>query len=239
MSNSVSIAGKLVNKPGAQIDLAKYSPQCKKHQDLIQVKYNKSPYVSRGAEKLKTAYEKFALDFNGALVLDLGASTGGFTDFALQQGAKKVIAIDVGKGQLDFRLRKDPRVINIEEQNIKHLQYAQLSLGEPIDFILADLSFISLTKIIEPLIKLIESNRLETGVNKPIKMILLIKPQFEAGKEVVDKCKGVIKDSKIRERVLEDTLQAISSCGPSLENCCESAIKGAKGNIEYLAYFLY
>lgn len=262
MSNYIKLGGKLLNKAGDQINLGKYSKEFLKEQNLeinleendlkelpiefieflkskFQVDDKSCPYVSRGAYKLKAAAENFNLDFNGKIILDIGASTGGFSDFALQSGAKKVIAVDVGKGQLDYKLRDNPQILNIEGQNFRHIEFEQLKLGtdEQIDIVVSDLSFISIVKVLDKLKELIsksQGSKPEIGTQ----FIFLIKPQFEAGKEIIDKCKGVIKDEKIRNEVKDQTIEQIEAKGFKLQELTESPITGAKGNIEFLAYFL-
>lgn len=185
------------------------------------------PYVSRGALKLEKAYQKFNISFEGKVVADVGASTGGFVDFALKHGAKKVYAIDVGYGQLAHKLRQEPKVINMERTHFLEVQ----NLPENIDIFTVDVSFISLKKIIPHIKKIVQNGGYETEV------IALVKPQFEVGKEVADKTKGVIKDQKIRSEVLEDIVNFTQSEGFQVLGTTESPIEGAKGNREYLIYF--
>jgi len=185
------------------------------------------PYVSRGALKLEKAFREFKIDFKDKVIADIGASTGGFTDFSLQHGAKKSYAIDVGYGQLAHKLRQDTRVINMERTHFLDVEI----LPEKIDIFVADVSFISLKKII-PHIKKIVQNQGETS-----DVIALVKPQFEVGKEVADRYKGVIVDQNIRSKVLKDIVDFTLSQGFKVLGTTESPIEGAKGNREYLIYF--
>jgi 23S rRNA (cytidine1920-2'-O)/16S rRNA (cytidine1409-2'-O)-methyltransferase len=235
MNNEIKIGGKIISKAGFEINYENLLEELKKNPNYIELKKKNSSYVSRGAEKLKAAYENFELNFENILAIDLGASTGGFTDFMLQHGAKKVIAIDVGKAQLDYKLREHPRVLNLEGINFRYIEKSQLNLVENgfIDLVTCDLSFISIEKILDKILEiLVDSPKL-------VDLVFLIKPQFEAGKKIVDKCKGVIKDPEIREEVLKNTLSKIKAKGFEYIRHIESPIKGAKGNIEYLAYFKF
>jgi 23S rRNA (cytidine1920-2'-O)/16S rRNA (cytidine1409-2'-O)-methyltransferase len=184
-------------------------------------------FVSRGGEKLEGAMEAFKLDLTGKVCLDIGSSTGGFTDCMLQHGAAKVYAVDVGKGQLHWKLRKDPRVIVMEGVNARYL--TPTDLPEPADFASIDTSFISLTNIL-PAVK---------GLLKPGgEIVSLIKPQFEAGKEEVDKGRGVITDPAIHEAVVSK-IRKFGTEELNLEwiGLATSPLKGPKGNIEFLAYW--
>lgn len=182
------------------------------------------PYVSRGGLKLKGAIDHFKLDLQDKKVLDIGASTGGFTDCALQHGARRVIALDVGYGQLAWKLRQDPRVRVIERQNIRHFTLDQL--GEKVDFITCDVSFISLVLVIPVLPPLIKENG---------EAVLLIKPQFEAGRERVGK-KGVVRDPRVHREVIERVIACSQENGFVVMGLWFSPIKGPEGNIEYLLY---
>lgn len=183
----------------------------------------KIPYVSRGALKLKKAAQEFKIDFSEKIVCDIGASTGGFTDFALQHKAKKVYAIDVGYGQLSFKLRQDPKVVVMERTNIKDVK----SLPEKINIFLADVSFISLKKIL-PVIKILGQQKAD--------ILALIKPQFEVSKEIADKGKGVIKDKNIQEKTISDIKIFAQNLGFKVQGLVESPILGAKGNKEFFIY---
>lgn len=249
MSNGVYIAGTLVNKPGRQINTDKFYKQFETNPEYLKVENKISQYVSRGAFKLKAAHEAFGLDFRDKLVLDIGASTGGFTDYILQNGARKVIALDVGKGQLHYKLQNDERVINLEGLNFKEFDFSQIPAQGSglraqgifdIDLIVVDVSFISLITILEKVKNLQKASpNLEPRAQnqtKQLQLLCLIKPQFEAGKEIMDKCQGVIKDEKIRHKVLDKTLKSIIQLGYKQLGLIKSSIKGNKGNVEYLAF---
>lgn len=180
------------------------------------------PYVSRGALKLEKAYQEFRLNFRGKTICDIGSSTGGFTDFALQNGARKVFAVDVGTGQLAQKIREDERVIVLEKTDFRNFM-----ISEPIDMFVCDVSFISLKKIIPKIADLIQ---------KPTDIILLIKPQFEAGAKEVTKGKGVIKSEALRLEIVEDIESFATQEGFTVVGVAESPITGAKGNVEYLLY---
>lgn len=190
----------------------------------IEVKGNPIPYVGRGGLKLEKAMETFPLDLTGATMMDIGASTGGFTDCALQHGAIKVFAVDVGYGQLAWKLRIDERVVNMERMNIRHVTVDDI--GSPVDFISIDVSFISLLKIMPAVVPLLRDG----GA-----MVTLIKPQFEAGREFVGKG-GIVRDLNVHEEVLTRVIHGIAACGISPIGLTYSPIKGADGNIEYLLY---
>jgi 23S rRNA (cytidine1920-2'-O)/16S rRNA (cytidine1409-2'-O)-methyltransferase len=187
---------------------------------------NENRFVSRGGLKLEKAVDIFNIDFTDKIVLDIGSSTGGFTDLALKKGAKKVYAVDVGKGLLDYKLRNNPKVIVKEGINFKYIAFEDI--GEMVDIIIGDLSFISLKAVYS---KLLLFCREGTEVS------LLVKPQFEAKKEEVKKG-GLVTDSNVHKRILFDIINFYSKnfCFAGLT---KSPIKGAKGNIEYLAFFVY
>lgn len=180
-------------------------------------------FVSRGGEKLQHALEAFDVAPDGAIAADFGASTGGFTDCLLQHGATKVYAIDVGYGQLDYRLRADPRVIVMERTNVRYLE----ELPEPVDLIVIDVSFISLSLMLDPT----WANLAEDG-----DLITLIKPQFEAGKEAVNR-RGVVTKGADRLRAIRDVVTAAEDRDFRLIGLTESPVVGPAGNIEYLAHF--
>lgn len=180
-------------------------------------------YVSRGGEKLEGALNAFALDVNGLICVDVGSSTGGFTDCLLQHGAAKVYAIDVGKGILHWKLRNYSRVVVMEETNARHVE----SLPEPVSFVTVDASFISL-KILLPVIKKWE---MQDG-----NIVALIKPQFEAGKKDVSRGDGVIRDSEIHKQVLLDVLHYAKGEGFGLRGLVKSSLLGPKGNVEFLLW---
>lgn len=212
MSGQVFVKGKKIDKAGTTID----------EDSIIEIKA-KFPYVSRGALKLEKAYKEFGLDFKDKIICDIGSSTGGFTDFSLKQGAKKVFAIDVGYGQLDQKIREDSRVVVKEKTNFREIT----ELPKRIDYFVCDVSFISLKKII-PKIKEIADYETQA--------VLLIKPQFEVGKEIADKCKGVIKDENIQKEVVENIANFAEESGFMVKGIAESPITGAKGNKEFLIW---
>lgn len=189
----------------------------------LRIKGKVMPYVGRGGYKLEKAINYFHLKMENAIMADIGASTGGFTDCALQHGAKKVYAIDVGTNQLDWKLRINPQVINLEKTNIKDVTMELL--GERVNFISVDISFISVLKIIPAVNDILE----ESG-----QLVILIKPQFEAGRENVGKG-GIITDKAIHSEVVFDTLQEFENQGFFVNGLTFSPIKGGSGNIEFLA----
>ena len=190
----------------------------------IEVRGHVLPYVSRGGLKLEKAIKNFAVSVDGKVCTDVGSSTGGFTDCMLQNGAVKVFAIDVGRGQLDWKLRQDPRVVCMEKTNIRYV--TPEDIGEPVDFSSIDVSFISLTKVLEP----IRNYLTEDG-----EIVALIKPQFEAGREKVGK-KGVVRERSTHHEVIEKVTQYAVSIGFDVLEIEFSPIKGPEGNIEYLVH---
>ncbi len=180
------------------------------------------PFVSRGGEKLAAALDAFGISPRGRVCADAGASTGGFTDCLLQRGAAKVYAVDVGKGILDWKLRNDPRVVVMEEQNARYVK----ALPEPIDLLTADLSFISL-KILFPVFRF--------WLKPDGEAVVLVKPQFEAGRKAVGKG-GVVRDPAVHRAVLVDVLRAAGMAGFSAAGLIASPLKGPAGNVEFLAY---
>ena len=192
----------------------------------IEVKGEILPYVSRGGLKLEKAISELGLKLKGKIAMDVGASTGGFTDCMLQNGAEKVFAIDVGYGQFAWKLRIDPRVVCMERTNIRYVKNEEL--GIEIDFTSIDVSFISL-KLVLPVVKNL--------LKKDGEILALIKPQFEAGREKVGK-KGVIRDTLVHREVISGIVNFASQKGLSLKGLTFSPIKGPEGNIEYLAYFI-
>ncbi|MDE5583745.1 MAG: TlyA family RNA methyltransferase [Ruminococcus sp.] len=181
-------------------------------------------YVGRGALKIKKAYEVFGLSFSGKICLDIGASTGGFTDFMLEKGAEKVWAVDVGQNQLAEKLRRDRRVISLEKTDIRNVTAE--TLGGKADFISADVSFISLKNILPKISELLSDGA---------EAVVLIKPQFEAGRKDIGK-HGIVKDRKVHERVITEIDTFIHSVGLTAVDYTFSPIKGGSGNIEYLAH---
>ncbi|MDD2217653.1 MAG: TlyA family RNA methyltransferase [Eubacteriales bacterium] len=186
------------------------------------IKENLCPYVSRGGLKLEKAINEFNIELNEAICMDIGASTGGFTDCMLQRGAQKVYAVDVGYGQLDYKLRIDPRIVNMEKVNIRYLDAD--AIKEDLDFISIDVSFISLKLVLPVAASLLRENG---------SILCLVKPQFEAGKEQVGK-KGIVREPEIHKEVIENVVGYAAASGLYPAGLTFSPIKGAKGNIEYL-----
>jgi len=214
MAGIVFVDGQKVDKAGTAVS----------DEADIFVKEDICPYVSRGGLKLEKTMQLFNFDLEGTICTDIGASTGGFTDCMLQHGATKVYAIDVGYGQLDYKLRVDSRVVNMEKTNVRYLDTDLIK--EPIDFISIDVSFISL-KLIFPVASKILS---ETG-----SIVCLVKPQFEAGREQVGK-KGIVKDKAVHKEVILNVMEYARANGLYMHGLTYSPITGAKGNIEYLMY---
>ena len=181
-------------------------------------------YVSRGGYKLEKAINSFGISLEGKTCMDVGSSTGGFTDCMLQGGAVKVFAVDVGTNQLAYKLRVDERVVSMEKTNVRYLEAS--TLPSLVDFVSIDVAFISLTKILE---------NVRTFMKDGAEIVCLIKPQFEAGREKVGN-KGVVKDKKVHEEVICNVLTFACSCGFELLGLEFSPIKGPEGNIEYLLY---
>ncbi len=216
MSGIVYVNGQKEDKAGSTFD--------ERAADTVEVRGATLKYVSRGGLKLEKAMECFDLDLSGKVCMDVGASTGGFTDCMLQNGAVKVFSIDVGRGQLDWKLRNDPRVVCMEKTNMRYVKPEDI--GEPVDFTSIDVSFISLTKILLP----VKDCLREGG-----QVVCLIKPQFEAGRDKVGK-KGVVRDTKVHEEVIAMVMDYAASIGFSLLHLDYSPIKGPEGNIEYLLH---
>lgn len=212
MAGIVYVDGQRVDKPGEKIDI----------NSKIEVRGNPIPYVSRGGLKLEKAIEYFNLSLKNKVCMDIGASTGGFTDCMLQNGAKKVYAIDVGYGQFDWKLRQDERVVLKERTNIRYVDNSDI--GEMVDFISIDVSFISLKLVLPVAKKLLK----EEG-----EIAALIKPQFEAGKEKVGK-KGIVRDINVHKEVVSDIYNFCIGLDLCVEDLTYSPIKGGTGNIEYL-----
>jgi 23S rRNA (cytidine1920-2'-O)/16S rRNA (cytidine1409-2'-O)-methyltransferase len=182
-------------------------------------------FVSRGGEKLDAALDRFTIDPVGVRALDAGASTGGFTDCLLQRGAARVVALDVGHGQLHERLRADPRVEVHERRNVRDL--APGDLGEPFPLVVADLSFISLRAVLPHLL-----DQAAPGAD----LVLLVKPQFEAGRDEASRGRGVIRDPEVWRRVLEEVVVALRGYGAAIMGAMPSPITGADGNVEFLVH---
>ena len=214
MAGLVTVDGIVETKSGQKFDV----------DSEFKVKDKLLKYVSRGGLKLEKAIQSFNIKLNCCYAVDMGASTGGFTDCMLMNGALKVYALDVGYGQLDYKLRVDPRVINMEKTNIRYLDTTLIE--EPIDFISIDVSFISLRHMFPVASKILK----DTGA-----VMCLIKPQFEAGREQVGK-KGIVRDSKVHVEVIENVIGYASDNGLYPHGLDYSPVKGTKGNIEYLLY---
>ncbi len=215
MAGQVYVNGSREDKAGSTFDPEK---------SQIEVRGHALPYVSRGGLKLEKAVHCFGLSFEGMTCLDIGASTGGFTDCMLQNSAEKVYAVDVGRGQLAWKLRQDPRVICMEKTNFRYVTREQIP--EEIDFASADVAFISLKLILEPARALMKDGAC---------MVCLIKPQFEAGREKVGK-KGVVRDKSVHIEVIRMIIDYALSIGFSIKGLDYSPIRGPEGNIEYLLY---
>lgn len=214
MAGEVFVDGQRVDKPGTAVD-----PEKK-----IEVRGSALPYVSRGGLKLEKALKVFLVDPAGRTCLDCGASTGGFTDVLLQNGAQRVYAVDVGYGQLAWKLRSDARVVNLERTNARYLTRGEIP--EEIDLAVMDLAFISVRLVIPAAVALLRPEG---------EIICLIKPQFEAGREHVGK-KGVVRDERVHLQVLRDFIDFVPGAGLTLMGLDYSPIRGPEGNIEYLAH---
>lgn len=193
---------------------------------IIRIKGELLPYVSRGGLKLEKALREFSLDVSGLVIMDVGASTGGFTDCLLQHGARKIYAVDVGFGQLAWQLRKDERVVNLEKTNIRYLEKEKLD--DIPDMAVIDASFISLEKVLPNTLNLIKPHAV---------VVALIKPQFEAGREKVGKG-GVVRDESVHRQVIESIRGFAEQIGLVVQGVTESPITGPKGNREFLIYLL-
>ena len=214
MAGSVYVNGQKESKAGREV-----LPD-----DTIEIRGGTLPYVSRGGLKLERALQVFPLNLTGKLCLDVGASTGGFTDCMLQNGAAKVYAVDVGYGQLAWKLRNDPRVVNLERTNFRYVTREQVP--EPIDFASADVAFISLRLILPVMYDLLKPDG---------EAVCLVKPQFEAGREKVGK-HGVVRDPAVHQEVILSVASFAAGLGFGIRGLDHSPIKGPEGNIEYLLY---
>lgn len=216
IEGKISVDGEVQLRPGIKV-----------HPDaVISILAPLLQYVSRGALKLQAALERFAIEVEGRVAMDVGASTGGFTQLLLERGATRVYAVDVGKGQLHASLRKDPRVISLEDTDIRQLRAEVLS--PPPSLVTVDVSFISL-RLILPSVKRLAS----AGSD----VVLLVKPQFEVGRQGVGKG-GIVRDPKLRQHALEQVVAAAEALGFQLWDCCESPIAGGDGNQEYLVHMV-
>lgn len=214
MAGAVFVNGQKEDKAGSMF----------KDDVTIEVRGSQMKYVSRGGYKLEKAIDVHGVELRGKVCMDVGSSTGGFTDCMLQNGAVKVYAVDVGTNQLAWKLRNDERVISMEKTNIRYVVKDDIS--ELVDFVSIDVAFISLTKVLEPVYNLMKENA---------QIVCLIKPQFEAGREKVGK-KGVVRDTKVHEEVIAMIMSYASSLGFALLHLDYSPIKGPEGNIEYLLH---
>lgn len=216
MAGTVMIAGQVVDKPGTKVD----------EHVKVELKETKLPYVSRGGLKLEKAIRQLGLSVDNKVILDVGASTGGFTDCALQHGAAKVYAVDVGYGQLDWSLRQNPQVVSLERTNIRYLTFEQL--GNYADLATIDVAFISLAKVLPAVKHLLVPNG---------QILALIKPQFEAGREKVGK-KGVVRDPQVHRDVITNVIGCATDLEYKVKAITFSPITGPEGNIEYLLWLM-
>jgi len=214
MAGLVRVNGEKADKPGQLVNQSV----------SIDILGTDNPYVSRGGIKLDAALKGFGVNVNGLTMLDVGASTGGFTSCLLEHGVKKVIAVDVGYGQMDWSLRKDPRVFLRERTNIRYLE--RDSLKEVIDGAVIDVSFISLRIVVPATVRLLKNDSF---------LLALIKPQFEAGKGMVGKG-GIIRDEALQRQIVDDLVKYFKETGLIVLGKLESPIKGAKGNKEFFVY---
>ncbi len=214
MEGNALVDGRPVMKAGAQVD----------EEADITVKGPVAPYVSRGGLKLQAAIERFGIDPGGKVVMDIGASTGGFTDCMLKAGARKVYAIDVGRGQFDWALRNDPRVVLLEKTNIRYLERPRIP--DEIDIITVDASFISLKLVLPKAMEFLGAGG---------EIIAIIKPQFEVGPKDVGKG-GIVRDEALRLKAVEEIKGFAGGIGLQTINLMESPVPGHKGNIEYFIY---
>ncbi|MBR8701195.1 Hemolysin A [Fusobacterium sp. DD29] len=218
MAGLVVVNDKRIDKSGTMIKTDE--------EPVIRIKGDNLKYVSRGGLKLEKAVEVFSLNFSGKKVLDVGASTGGFTDCALQNGAEFVYSVDVGTNQLDWKLRSNPQVKSIENRHINDLTSDEID-GSTIDYIVMDVSFISIKKVLPDLLSFFSPHT---------KLMALIKPQFEAKKEDIAKG-GIVKDENVHLEIIEDIVGFAREHGLYLENLDFSPITGTKGNVEYISLF--
>lgn len=215
MAGWVEVEGQRIDKPGHSVA----------EDARLEVRQPAEPYVSRGGRKLEAALDHFAVDPAGCVCLDIGASTGGFTDCLLKRGARTVYAVDVGYGQLDYRLRQDPRVVTMERLNARYL--APDALPEPVDLATVDVSFISIAKVTPAVLALLRPGA---------RLLPLIKPQFEAGRAAVGKG-GVVRDPEVRDRAVAERVAELEQLGLVARGVFESPVHGPKGNIESFALF--
>ena len=216
MIGNVIINEQKIEKAGEIINIEKIKS--------IRIKEKDIPYVSRGGLKLEKAIKEFNLDFENKIVMDVGASTGGFTDCALQHGAEFVYAVDVGTNQLDWKLRTNNKIKSIENKHINNLEKEDIE--NEIDIIVMDISFISIKRVL---------HKIEEFLKKDGFTVFLIKPQFEAERENIEK--GIVKDTDVHKKIIDDIVEEAKKYNLYLQNLTESPIKGTKGNTEYLAVF--
>lgn len=214
MAGAVRVAGQVVDKPGAAVE-----PEAE-----VNVEGEDIPFVSRGGLKLAGALDRLSVDVRGASALDVGASTGGFTDCLLQRGARAVIAVDVGYGQLDWKLRNDPRVTVLERTNVRHLDASRLPFVP--DLCVIDASFVSLALVLPAVVPLLAPGA---------RLVVLVKPQFEVGKGQVGKG-GVVRDPALHRVAVARVREAAQHCGLNCLAECESPLLGPKGNREFFLY---
>ncbi len=207
----VEVGGIIVRKPAFEVE------------EGVEINALPFEFVSRGGFKLQKALEEFKIDLNGKVVLDIGASTGGFTDVCLQAGAKKVYAVDTGEGQLVDKIKNDTRVVNLEKTNYLELSKDNL---KDVDFVCIDVSFVSLTKLI---------GKLADDFQK-VQIVALIKPQFECGVDYARKHKGIVKDVKMRDRIVKNIADCFMAYGFKNKGIITSPIKGGDGNVEFLIF---
>lgn len=211
-AGEVRVDGQLVHKPSTSVS-----------EDAEITLDARPPFVSRGGKKLDAALDRFGLDVTAAVAADVGASTGGFTDCLLQRGARRVYAIDVGYGQLHWKLRNDPRVVSMERTNARYLK----SLPESVDLVTVDVSFISLELILAVAV---------SWLTPQGQVVALVKPQFEAGRQNVEKG-GVVRDPDVHEQVLHNVVRKAAQVGLALQGLMPSPLQGPAGNVEFLAWW--
>ncbi len=214
MSGTVYVDGQKETKSGSMFP----------EDTIVEVRDNSLKYVSRGGLKLEKAMQEFPVELSGKVCMDIGSSTGGFTDCMLQNGAKKVYAVDVGKGQLHYKLREDERVVVMEKTNIRYV--TPEDIPEKIQFASVDVSFISLSLVLPAALPLLDENK---------ELVMLIKPQFEAGREKVGK-KGVVREPKVHKEVIEKIIDLVETNNLTVSGLSFSPVKGPEGNIEYLIH---
>lgn len=227
LGGRVLVEEQKIEKPGSPVD----SEAC------IRILGDEQTYVSRGGQKLEAALEHWRIDLTGLCCMDVGASTGGFTDCMLQKGASKVIAVDTGYGQIDYKLRCDPRVCLLEKTNARYLKSEDIyrqSESDPVNFVAMDVSFISATLVLPAVIKAVTSHGTSTGLTT----VVLVKPQFEVGRGKVGKG-GIVKEPALHKSAIERVMQSVETEGGKVVGVIASPILGAKGNKEFLLLSRY